>query len=138
MRERSTQKDLERIGKEGCYFLSIIAAIEETLTIHMDIYQVYLDALAAKYIEENCFVNSPEKIVTIYLGGNWTVAKESADYKTQLNEIEILRYERKEGMTTFAHFVLGDKMGNVYYDPYGASATVRLGKLVSKRIFRRI
>jgi len=138
MRERSTQKDLERIGKEGCYFLSLLAAIEHELTIHLDIYQVYLESLAAKYIEENCFVNSPEKIITVYLGGNWAVSKEDANYKTQPGQIEILRYERKEGMTTWAHFVLGDGAGQVAYDPYGASATVRLGKLVSKRILRRV
>jgi len=138
MRERSTQKDLERIGKEGCYFLSLVAAIERTLTIHMDIYQVYLDALAARFIEDNCFVNSPEKIITVYLGGMWVVLKESATYQTNPGEIEILRYERIDGMTNWAHFVLGDGAGQVAYDPYGASATVRLGKLVSKRILRRV
>lgn len=138
IRDRAVQKDLERIGKDGCYFLSIVAAIEQWIGIYLDIHLVYTNCLAAGFIKENCYVNFPDKIATAYIGGGeWEAEKTGMDYKTKESEIEILRYERTEGMDTFAHFVLGDGLGGVLYDPYGASLTVRLGKPVSKRILRR-
>jgi hypothetical protein len=65
------------------------------------------------------------------------VIKESANYVATKGEHEILYFEREDTLQTWGHFVVGDGLGVVCYDPYGDSMTVKKGKLTSKRIFRR-
>lgn len=128
----------ERIGKEGCYFLSIVKAAELVVEHYIDAYQAYTSALSDELIKENCFINSPDKLMGMLTGLRWSVSKEPADYIPSRGEVEILRFERNEGMATIGHFVLGDGHGSVAYDPYGKSRTVAEGKLISKRILKRV
>lgn len=128
---RAVQKDLERIGAEGCYFLSIIKAAEEIIGRYVDAYQVYIRALDMGHMKEDCYLVRPEAILSMITGGLWTVTKEAADYKSRPGEIVVERYERKTPSGDLAHFVLP------HYDPYGDSRTRREGQLVSTRVFRR-
>jgi len=139
IRKRAVQRDMERIGSEGCYFLSLIVAVERELDSELDIYAVYLASLEAGAIGEDCYVYEPQNILDTYLGGKWNVSKMPAAYFASEGDIVIMRYERKDGMKTWAHFVLADRSGaKVEYDPYGTSKTVSDGQLVSKRVLRRI
>lgn len=63
---------------------------------------------------------------------------EGADYQPLPEEMEILRFERQTTGTTYAHFVVGDGKGGVSYDPLDLSQTVAQGRLVSKRIVKRL
>jgi len=139
MTMRSRQKDFERIGAEGCYFLSIVRAAERLHARYIDAYLAYIHALETQLIEEDCFVNDPAGLLGNLTEGKWSVTKEPADYKAKPGEIVILRYERKEPTKTWAHFVLASTDGSkVEYDPYGGSKTVKDGVLVSKRVFSRL
>jgi hypothetical protein len=134
---RAVQKDFERIGAEGCYFLSIVAAAERYIGSYIDPYAAYVDALKKKVIDEACFVVAPDVLLTDLTGKKWTVRKEPVEYQPNLGEVVIYRYERVDGMKTWAHFVLAGEDKSVEYDPYGKSLTVANGHLASKRIFRR-
>lgn len=60
-----------------------------------------------------------------------------ADYQCQLGEFEILKFQYVNAVSgTYSHFVLGDGQGHCAVDPISTgSNSVRLGKVVSKRIF---
>ena len=125
------QKIMETIGRDGCYFLCIVRIAEEITGSRVDAVAVYLFAVARQWMDATCYLVQPHRILEHMTGQRWTSAKEDRAYQVQPGEKEVLRYERTEGRTTQAHFVLPD------YDPYGDSLTVRNGRLVSKRIFRR-
>lgn len=134
---RNVQRDFEKIGAEGCYFLSMLNAAEKLTAHYIDPYQIYLKAIALHYMGDDCYVTDPAALMRLMTSVRWTVSKESKAYQPTPKEIEILRFERSDTTKTWAHFVLGDGSGGVEYDPYGDSKTVRSGALVSKRIFRR-
>jgi hypothetical protein len=122
---------METIGREGCYFLCIVRIAEEITGSRIDAVAVYLFAVARQWMDKDCYLVQPHRILEHMTGQRWTPIKEDRAYQVQPGEKEVLRYERTEGRTTQAHFVLPD------YDPYGDSLTVRNGRIVSKRIFRR-
>jgi hypothetical protein len=135
---RARQKDFERIGAEGCYFLSIIAAAERYNGSYIDAYDAYTKALDKKIMDENCYMIAPDVLLSDLTGRKWIVRKEPLGYQPNLGEVVIYRYERVEGMKTWAHFVLAGEDNSVEYDPYGKSLTVERGHIVSKRVFRRV
>jgi hypothetical protein len=135
---RSVQKDFEKIGAEGCYFLSMHRAAEELTAHYIDPYEVYLKAIALHYMRDDCYVIDPAALMQMMTSVKWAVYKEGKSYQPLAGDVEILRFERVDTSKTWAHFVLGDGNGAVAYDPYEGSMTVRSGALVSKRIFRRI
>lgn len=136
---RSVQKDFERIGAEGCYLLSLVKAAEIQAGRYIDPYRVYIEALGKQLIKENCFINDPAGIMALMLGGRWGFEKVPGGTSTKATDIVIFRYERKDGMKTWAHFVLANPDGKtIAFDPYGDSRTVREGALISKRVLWQI
>jgi len=137
------------LGKWGCYFLSILRKAEEALGRQLDPMVEYVNATGAGYVREaDSFVLDPARLLASFLGGEWRVLKagDGADsagkpydlplaYVCDSREVEILRFEIPE---TEGHFVLGDGLGAIAWDSFGKSITATRGKLVSKRIFRRI
>ncbi|MBE3088021.1 MAG: DUF261 family protein [Chloroflexi bacterium] len=135
------------IGKWGCYFLCILRLAEKALGKFLDPFRFYILAVQGRYMRWNCYLDDPGGFFSTLAGGHWRVlkagdGKDSAgnDYDLPLayvpaeGELEIDRFEvagESEG-----HFVVGDG-ATVDWDPYGESRTVREGRLVSKRIFRR-
>lgn len=128
--DRGIQRDFEKIGAEGCYFLSILASIPKNI----DVYQAYTECIKDGLIKDNCFVNDPAAILERYWGGKWVVTKVGPDAQCPENGIEYLYFERPG----HGHFVVGDGYGGVLYDPYGESKTVLVGKMKSKRIAERV
>ena len=127
---------MERIGKDGCYFLSIVRLAEVLTETTIDAVQLYAQALHAGWMMADCFVMRPDLILGHLTGKRWSIRKELPTYRARESELIVQRWERKEGMRTWAHFVVGDNAGQVVYDPYGDSLTVRLGSLASLRVFR--
>jgi len=132
------QRNAELVGAYGCYFLAILHLAEGIIGETIDPLRAYLYAIDADWMTEDCYVNEPSSILSYFSGARWRNTKEAADYETRSGELEILRYELRETMTTKAHFVVGDGAGNEQWDPYGNSVTVERGNIVSKRIFRRV
>jgi hypothetical protein len=130
-----TQLIAESIGRDGCYFLSILRAAEIIVENDIDAIRTYPDMIGLGYMREDCYLLRPEAILSELTGKPWLVRKTTPGDMPGLGEIEILRFERIVGRATLAHFVLGDGQGRIAWDPYGDSAAVREGKLASKRIF---
>jgi hypothetical protein len=146
---RNVQGICAILGAEGCYELALFGICEKRGSRPVDVVRAHESALAAKLVAKDCFVNAPAKLLEAILGTAFVVlkagdGKDSAGnaydlplaYVCAPNESEILRFERIEGRSTIAHFVIGDGRGGVDEDPYEDSKTVRLGRLVSKRIIR--
>lgn len=130
----------ERVGRYGCYFLSILklAEMAADITEGIDALRAYKKCLDLDLIEDDCYVRKPADIIFLYTGQEYEVFHAPADYETPMGQLEIVRYEWPRTMETLSHFAVGDGMGGVGWDPLGSSQTVQYGRLVSKRIFRRI
>ena len=124
------------IRKYGCYLLCLIKVAVDRMLIDdptaQRINNYYETFLKANFINQNCMIKSPERILA-FLGLQTTQAfhektgiKMPVSYIPFPGEIEILCYS----MPAYDHFVLPA------YDPYGGSPAVKFGKLTSKRIFR--
>ena len=144
----SPQRVMAAIGKAGCYVLCIIRHAEKLRDCDFSPLAEYGSARMLGFMREDCYVWSAGKLLGHLAGGAWIVLKagdglDSAGkpydlplaYVLQPGELEIDRYEIA-GDADSSHFVVGDGV-TVEWDPYGDSRTVRLGHLVSKRIFRR-
>jgi len=122
-------------GESGCYLDSLL----ESAGGSVDRLRYYRRAFDMKWMQEDCYILEPAEILQDLTYKAWICNKQGADYKCKPGEVEILRYERVKAGVTLSHFVLGDGMGNIKYDPMGDnSPTVRYGTLVSKRIFTEV
>jgi hypothetical protein len=129
---------MERIGAEGCYFLSLVQAAEKITRRRIDAVAMYEDFVSRGWMGPDCYMHRPELVLGSMTGWKWQVRKDTRIYKPQPGEVMILRYERAAINKTWAHFVLCGSDGLVEYDPYGDSMTVRDGKPVSSRVFWRV
>ena len=132
------QKVMAKIGKDGCYFLSIVRAAERITGRRIDAVLVYLNAIDRKWMEYDCYVVDPAALLESLTDKRWKVRHDSVMHRPDQNEIMIMRYEYHATGITYSHFVLCDQTGQLEYDPYGASSTVRDGKPVSSRIFSHV
>ena len=132
------QAIMKAIGAEGCYLLSIVYIAEKILKERIDAVELYVAAEFAKVIQPDCFVNDPAKLMQMMVPGKWQVTKQPTTYNPGDDEYEITRYERSTPASVLTHFVVTGGNGSVVYDPLGDSFTVKLGKPVSKRIFRKL
>jgi hypothetical protein len=130
----NSQTIARRIGESGCYFLSLLHLAQRD----NDAIGLYRQAIAVGVMDEDCYIKDPSRLLSLIAGGAWQVVHQAAQYITKPDELEILRFERKAAMKTYAHFVVGDGRGQVAYDPLDASQTVAQGELVSKRIIKRL
>ena len=132
------QNICEALGESGCYFFSILHIAEEITGKKLDPIAAYSECIEAGFMDSECFITYPGRILERYTGTMYEVSKAGTDAKPLPGEFEILRFERKETGVTHSHFVVGDGTGRVKYDPYQDSKTVRDGALVSKRIFGKV
>jgi len=132
------QAIMKAIGAEGCYLLSIVYIAEKILKERVDAVELYIAAEFSKVIQPDCFVNDPAKLMQMMVPGRWQMTKQPTTYNPGDNEYEITRYERSTPSGLLTHFVVSSGNGHVVYDPLGESQCVKLGKPVSKRIFRKV
>ena len=126
------QRIFELLGAYGCYLFCIARLIEKISENPVDVEKLYMAAKDLKYIDEDCFVREPGKIMAMYLGGVWEVRHEGSEYKPAWDEYLVERWELKKTGETKSHFVLPG------WDPYGESETRKKGTRVSTRVFKRI
>ena len=130
----NSQTIARKIGESGCYFLSLL----HLATRDNDAIGLYKQAVSFGVMDEDCYIKDPARLLSLVAGGNWDVRHQAAQYLTKSDELEILRFERRVAMKTYAHFVVGDGRGQVAYDPLDNAQTVSAGQLVSKRIIKRL
>lgn len=137
-----TQTICRRLGETGCYLLSIHEAARRLDPVSTpDPIATYEHARAMGWIREDCFVLRPDLVIGWLTGQRWIVEHRPVEYRADVDEIEILRLERRGTLRTDAHFVLGDGAGNLMWDPEGMRQLDYVGRgweVVSKRIFRRV
>ena len=125
-----------RIGREGCYFLSILRLAEMITGEKAEALAAYHLCVSQGWMRPNCFVQNPDKILSYFTAQDWSVRHEPVSYFPTVNEKEILRWENdKTPMQTLGHFVVGNGFGVALWDPSGVLS--HDWKLISKRIFRR-
>jgi hypothetical protein len=137
MMNEARQKICSQIGQFGCYFLCIVHLAEEILKERIDVVELYEASTFTGVMGEDCFVNDPAKLIKMMVPGEWTMTRYGTGYVPKDGEYEITRYERTTTAGVLSHFVV-TSTGNVLYDPLGDSMTVKYGKAVSKRVFRKI
>ena len=123
-----------KIGKSGCYFLSILYIAETQTKKTFDVLELYEKALKEKWIDNDCFMENPAAMMSYLLGKKVDCRHDVVGVKPKDNEFEITRYELKETGVTYGHFVV-TRNGKLIYDPFGESRTRKLGSAVSTRIF---
>jgi hypothetical protein len=136
-----TDKRFPKVIKDfGCYFISIakIAHEEggfETSDIVSKILKEYEKALSLGYITDKLKILNPNKVFALFgLAVEYTDKWESKDRDCLWYEREILHFVNDN----VEHFVVGNGKGEVSFDPYGNSKTVKEGYLKDKRIFKLI
>jgi hypothetical protein len=132
---------LSEAGEAACYALDILEIAErerghELNTIdalYMGIEQGYIYYNEADPNDnDNFFVESPAALLGMFTRCRWTVEKVGPDYIPAPGEYVVDRWERVRTGAIIGHFRLPD------WDSLHDSQTVRHGKIVSKRVFRRV
>jgi len=135
------QTFLERAGESSCYALDIIQIAEREIGGPIDPVRALEDGIEHGFIrynwdnpadEWNFFVDYPDHFLSLLAGGVWRVSKEAGDYLPHPGERVVERWERVKTGATIGHFKLPD------WDSLFDSQTVKYGKLVSTRVFRKI
>ena len=136
---QSAQTKALALGKEGCYFFSLLYIAEEEGAGPLDVLRVFDEAIASGFVKNNGYVENPSLLMTMLTGAKWDVFKAGPghniglDYALKPGEREVLRYEWND----LAHFVVGNGRQGIAYNPYPGSLPVVRGRLMSRRILRR-
>jgi hypothetical protein len=138
--ESGIQSLCESAGDNACYFLAICKIGEritgKTFNFEVEAYrsaslgELYLNLKNYKDTD-NFFVNKPGELLSRLTGQRWTCMKAEANYQCKPGEWEVERWERSVTGKVIGHFRLPD------WDSLQNSQTVKYGKIVSKRIFRK-
>jgi hypothetical protein len=135
------QTFLSEAGEAACYALAILEIAERERGQKLDTIDALCQGIDRGYIHyneadpndcNNFFVEYPSAFLSLFAGSRWTVGKVGPDYVPARGEYVVDRWERVRTGTVIGHFQLPD------WDSLVDSQTVRYGKIVSKRVFRRI
>lgn len=130
-----TDKRLRKeINQYGCYLMSILFLANKhgRIILSTDIIENVADKLIEfGYMNKNCFILSAENIFkSLGLKVRYHDKHDPITYMCKYNEIEILCLNVGSGSR---HFVVGDGMGHIAYDPMGTS---KVNFVESKRVFK--
>lgn len=126
-----------KIGNYGCYFLCLIKAATIATGEKLDILGIYTEATKRGCMDENCYMKDPAGLMQLLTGKRYTVSHMTDKYKAQKGEIEILNYGLQRIGKYLNHFCLVLDGGEIY-DPLGDSEVRTMGKVISKRILKRL
>lgn len=137
---KGIQDFLYEMWEAACYAIDIVKIASLFRKAELDLVASVEAAIEAGYIhfdydnpddQDNFFVLEADKMLSALTGVSWTMTKEGPDYVLQPGEWCAERWEYAKVNHTYGHFRLPD------WDSLRDSNCVRLGKLVSKRVFRR-
>ena len=120
------------LGKTGCYFFCLCQIAEEVTKKEVNVLDAARKAIAKGHMETNCYVKYPGLILEMLTGKKWSVTHGPYPYMAKKNEYIIERWEKKNTMSTDAHFV------REKFDSLSLSPVVRDGKPVSTRICKML
>jgi hypothetical protein len=134
------QTFLGEAGEAACYALAILEIAERAAGRKLDLVETLYAGIARGFIRyneddpddnDNFFVADPAALLAMATGTKWTVEKTGAGYVPRPGEYIVDRWERVKTGAVIGHFRLPD------WDSLRYSATVRQGKIASRRVFRR-
>ena len=133
----------DKINKYACYLMFIFYNVNKYTNYMFDppiINDLYKAFVEHGYIDRDCYVIDPEAIFGFLdMPVKYTGKHESIFRRCRGDEIEALMFRLdRPNRRPWKHFTAGSGNGTVTYDPYGISRAVAEGRLVSKRIFRRL
>jgi hypothetical protein len=137
---KGIQTFMAEAGEAACYALDIIVIAEQITGRYIDPTDALYRGIDLGHIyynekdpddNNNFFVEDPAGFLSLLSWGRWTVEKAAADYQPREGEYVVERWERARTGAVTGHFRLPD------WDSLADSKTVRYGKIVSKRVFRR-
>jgi hypothetical protein len=132
---------LGEAGEAACYALDILEIAEREKWQSIDPVEALYRGIDQGYIyynerdpndNNNFFVNDPAALLSMFAGGRWTVEKTGPEYIPAKGEQVVERWERTKTGVIIGHFRLSD------WDSLQDSMTVKYGKIVSKRVFRKV
>lgn len=127
------QKVALAIGKYGCYFSCLIKIAEKIAAKSIDIIDMFNQCKAKGWIDSECFVQNPDKILAFMTGKKIYVSKTNdTQYKSNDNEIVIGCFKWNK----YSHFVVLNSDKKIEYDPLENSNTAKNGTLESLRIIK--
>lgn len=127
------QKTALAIGKCGCYFSCIIKIAEKITGSSIDIIDAFYQCNKKGWIDYECFVKNPDKILSFMTGKKIYVSKTNdTQYKPNDNEIVIGCFKWNK----YSHFVVLNSDKKIEYDPLENSNTAKNGTLESLRIIK--
>lgn len=145
---QQVQPRAKALGESGCYFLSLCKIAEDYNCLAIYPLENFYACILGKIVAEDATVLDAGAVFSALVQNreHFEVVKAGPghplplDYLPKPGEREILRFERPNpaGGDPLAHFVVGDGKGCVAWDPWPGSLTAAQGRLVSKRIVRRI
>lgn len=125
-----------RIQKDGCYFMDLLyhgARLSGQPMSVERVNQLYSIAVAEGMMRSDCYILDPAGILSLAGARVEYLGKMPSEYTCKEDEFEILRMTRGE----VSHFVCGNGIGIVTYDPWRPSSqTAEYGNVHSKRIFK--
>lgn len=120
------QHELEMLGKYGCYFLCLRHLGNQ---IDWSVLNDYRVCLSKKYIDEECTVLQPGKILELFDNKQHKVTKTTTFDENAKYHIAYFFNKR----TGLHHFVIMKDENTVFWDPIGDSTTVKEGVVESWR-----
>lgn len=133
-----TDERLNPIRTWGCYFCAILALDEQVYGKPYspeEILRLWFKNWTEDDLDIESTVKNPQGLLDDLSGKLEYVGKRGPEYQTARDEWEILLFYNDR--TGYTHFVLGDGHGRCAWDPIKNSVTVREGRVIGKRIFRR-
>ena len=139
--KQGIQTMLGEAGEAACYALDIIEIAERERRQKLNLIEALCQGIDRGYIHynakdpddnDNFFVQDPPALLSMLAGGRWTVEKTGPGYIPAPGEHVVDRWELVRTGAVIGHFRLPD------WDSLQDSMTVRYGKIVSKRVFRRV
>lgn len=138
------QDFLRVAGDEACYAIHIVRLAEVFRNCAIDLIRALEDAIDAKHLYFNWHnyndpmnfrVDNGAAMLSALTGVRWELVHTGPEYQETSSELAIYKYARsvevKGGTKEYTHFNTAD------FDSLVASQTVRYGRLVGKRLFRR-
>lgn len=135
------------IKEWGCYFCCILKVAEEQRGKKIggvEARSIYLAAMMTNIVQKEVYdkvtglpkdgvtVEKPEELLVL-AGGKGKIRKvDGALYRATPDEFQILKFYNPA--TKYSHFVVGDGMGKVTWDPLENSNTVAHGFIIEQRI----
>ena len=123
------------LGKNSCFFLQLVNIAEKATGVALDVPTAAWICSTKGYVyinwdnlndDDNFWIKQHKEILELLTGKKWSYVKEAANYKAKKNEYII--NEWKNGNVT--HFDSDD------FHSLQTSYTMKVGKIVSKRVFK--